>query len=735
MKAFDEFCLKDMTLRGKTKMRKEYGILRRIIGLLLVFFVTFFIIHQGAYAAENTRGRVIRVGWHDAPFYITDPSGRNSGYAYEYLSKLSAYTGWEYEYVKGSFTDLLQMLKDGQIDMMSNVSYSDERARDILYSSIPMGTESYYIFVSPDNTKITAEDYSSLNGMTIGVAQGSIQKEIFVRWADSHSVSVNLIEINGHEEEVIHTLDEQMDAYVTMDIYADPQVAVPVCKVGSSDYYFVVSKDQPELQTQLDVAMNKIQDENKFYNMELYDKYLSNVQTEKYLDPKERKWLSEHGVIRVGYQDNYLAFCAKDSRTGELTGALRDYLAYVSAVFENDYLNIETIAYPTVGAAMDALDAGEIDCVFPANLTDYDSEIMGLVMSPPLMRTEMDAVFRASDQKEFVRKNDVTVAVNEGDTNYELFLADNYPTWKPVYYANTQAGLDGVANGKADCVIISNYRYNNISKQCENLHLTTVYTGVDMDYCFAFRKGETELYSIMAKAISLVPDSVVHTALTYYSTEDVKVSFWELVKDNLLIVMTVIAAVLLVILILLLRGIKAERKIVEEERMLKALNKKVFVDSLTSVRNKGAFDDYTRELQEKIDNNEEVKFAIGVFDCDNLKQVNDENGHDKGDIYIKTASRLICRIFDHSPVFRIGGDEFAVVLQNDDYRDRDKLMVLFEKERSELCERADNRWEEPRVSIGIADYDPEHDNSVSDTIRRADKLMYENKRQGKAKNG
>ena len=76
--------------------------------------------------------------------------------------------------MKGSFTDLLQMLKDGQIDMMSNVSYSDERARDILYSSIPMGTESYYIFVSPDNTKITAEDYSSLNGMTIGVAQGSI---------------------------------------------------------------------------------------------------------------------------------------------------------------------------------------------------------------------------------------------------------------------------------------------------------------------------------------------------------------------------------------------------------------------------------------------------------------------------------------------------------------------------------------------------------------------------------
>ena len=716
-------------------MRKEYGILRRMAALLLIVVAAFFVIPFNIYASDKAQSQTIRVGWHDEPFFITDQYGRHSGYSYEYLCKIAAYTGWEYEYVHGSWTDLLQMLKDGEIDMMSNISYSDERAKEILFTSLPMGTESYYVFVSPNNEQVIPDRYTTLNGRKVGVAQGSIQKDIFEKWINNHGISVDLVEINGHEEEVIRTLDDGLDAYVTMDIYGDPKFAVPICKVGYSDYYFAVSKDRPDLQTQLDIAMSKIQDENKFYNMQLYDKYLSNVQTEKYLDPKEKKWLSDHGTIKVGYQDNYLAFCAQDPRNGSLTGALRDYLAYISGVFENEYLNIETTAYPTVDAAMDALKAGEIDCVFPANLTDYDSETMGLVMSPPLMRTEMDAVVRASEQKEFVHKNNVVVAVNEGNTNYEMFLADNYPTWECAYFANTLAGLDGVANGKADCVIISNYRYSNISKQCENLHLTTVYTGVDMDYSFAFRKGDTELYAIMAKAINLVPESVVHTALTYYSTEDMKVSFWDLIKENLLIVMTVIAAVLLVILILLLRGIKAEKKIVEEERMLKALNKKVFVDSLTSVRNKGAFDDYTRDLQEKIDNNENVEFAIGVFDCDNLKQVNDENGHDKGDIYIKTASRLICRIFDHSPVFRIGGDEFAVVLQNDDYRDRDKLMVLFEKERSELCERADNRWEKPRVSIGIADYDPEHDNSVSDTIRRADKFMYENKRQGKAKNG
>ena len=65
---------------------------------------------------------------------------------------------------------------------------------------------------------------------------------------------------------------------------------------------------------------------------------------------------------------------------------------------------------------------------------------------------------------------------------------------------------------------------------------------------------------------------------------------------------------------------------------------------------------------------------MGVFDCDNLKQINDQNGHDKGDIYIRAASQLICRVFAHSPVFRIGGDEFAVVLQNEDFINREDLI-------------------------------------------------------------
>ena len=530
-------------------------------------------------------------------------------------------------------------------------------------------------------------------------------------------------------------LDGRLDAYITLDNFATPETAAPVWKIGSSDFYFAVSKDRHDLLTELDAAMSRIQEEDLYYNLELYDKYFRTSGANLYLSAEERDWLADHGTIRVGYQDNYLAFCASDPETGELTGALKDYLAYASTGLENAVLNFSAIAFPTAGAAMDALKRGEVDCVFPANLTDYDAETLGLVMTPALMRTEMDAVVRASAQKEFIRKEQVIVAVNEGNTNYDMWLSDNYPSWKRAYFKDTPAGLDAVAAGSADCVIISNYRYSNIAKQCEKLHLTTVYTGVDMDYCFALRAGDSCLYSILAKITGVVPDSTIHSALTYYSTEDVKTSVGDLIRDNLVILLAVIAAVLLVILILLLRSIRAEKKIIEEKRLVKSLNRRVNVDPLTSVRNKGAFTEYMGELQELLDAGEPLRFAIGIFDCDNLKQMNDVNGHDKGDVYIKAASQLICRTFQHSPVFRIGGDEFAVVLLNEDYRNRRELQEEFEAYRKALCESAANRWEEPRVAMGIAEYDPEIDKYADDVMRRADKNMYVNKQRGKEASG
>ncbi len=169
------------------------------------------------------------------------------------------------------------------------------------------------------------------------------------------------------------------------------------------------------------------------------------------------------------------------------------------------------------------------------------------------------------------------------------------------------------------------------------------------------------------------------------------------------------------------------------EAHISDLNEQVFVDALTHVRNKGAFEKMAKELQEQIDNgSEKPEFAIGAFDCDSLKIINDKYGHDKGDAYLNTACNTISNVFKHSPVFRIGGDEFAVILRKDDYLNMETLSKQFDiASETTNASAASEPWEYVCVSKGFAVFDQDKDNTVNEVLQRADKLMYENKRERK----
>jgi diguanylate cyclase (GGDEF)-like protein len=345
----------------------------------------------------------------------------------------------------------------------------------------------------------------------------------------------------------------------------------------------------------------------------------------------------------------------------------------------------------------------------------------------------MLAVVRMTEQHSFFQKDQIIVAVNEGNPNYDLFLKEQFPDWDSAHFADTPACLQAVADGKADCVIVSNYRYNNISELCDKLKLTAVSTGVDMDYCFAIKDGNTILYSIMTKATSVVPASVTHSALNFYATEDTKVTFGELIRSNLGIIMSVVSAVLLLLLILSIRNVRLIRKTQKGKEQIKDLNHRVNYDALTSVRNKGAFNEYIDNVQSRISGGESFGVAVCIFDCNNLKKINDKYGHEKGDEYIKNACHFICTTFRRSAVFRVGGDEFAAVLMNDDFANRDNLVDVFENEQEAISASATDPWNQLHIAIGLAIFTPDTDGSINDTIQRADKLMYENKKIWKEK--
>ena len=643
-------------------MAKEYGILKRLIpAALSLAFMMAFMTPLTAYA-QNEANKVVRVGWYDSSYNNVDQLGRRSGYAYEYQLKIAAYTGWSYEYVNGSWSELLQMLIDGKIDLMSDVSYTEERAKSMLFPDLPMGSEDYYVFVDPDNKEVSSSDATTLNGKRVGVNKDSIQADYYRDWARHNKVNAEVVELTTSEDESLQMLeDHKLDAYVTVDSFVNPERAMPMFIVGSSDFFFAVNKNRPDLLADLNSALSAIQKENRHFNHQMFERYIRSAGANAFLSTEETEWLSAHGPIRVGYQDNYLAFCATDKDSGKLTGALKDYLDYASDCLQNAQLAFDPKAYPTAEAALDALKSGEVDCVFPASFGGYDSEKQGIVVTPPLMSTDIYAVVRQADMNNFTNREHVVVAVNEGNPNYDAFLVDHFPTWQTVYYETTADCLKAVSENMADCVLISSYRYNNISRLCERYHLTTFPTAVGLDSCFAVEKGSTELYAILAKVVNQVPATTVNSALSYYISEDAKRTLGDFLSDNMLVVLAAVAGVMLVIVLAMLRSMRAEK-------LAKGLISATEIDALTGLYNRDYFFEYANRIRRERPN---VPMDAIVLNIERFHSINALNGWEFGDQVLRVLGNDI-RIFATEAAGiagRFGADRFDIFCQHvDDYQ-------------------------------------------------------------------
>ncbi|MBQ9605587.1 MAG: EAL domain-containing protein [Lachnospiraceae bacterium] len=650
------------TERNNIGKQTKTQVVIRALFLLFLVLSYFFLLPDAAYA-QNT-GKTVRVGWFDSPFNQIDESGVRSGYAYDYQQRIASYTGWEYEYVEGEWPELMDMLRNGEIDLLSDVSYTPERAEEMLFSSMPMGAEEYYIYILPDNDRFSADDYASFNGARIGVSKGSLQEKFLSEWLEEHGIEAEIVETGDSEYDAERLIRKgELDAYATLDVYGGSIRCIPLYKIGSSDFYFTVNKDRPDLLDELDEALSHIQSENRFYAQKLYEKYFRVTIADLYLTSDERDWLEDHGPIRVGYQDNYLAFCASDEN-GELTGALKDYLDYASTCIENARLEFIPKAYPSIEDALEALNKGEVDCVFPSNLSVYDGEVMDVLLTDPFIKTEMYAVVRSNDQMAFLNSKDVTAAVNRGNTNYESFLIEHFPKWEKLYCDDTESCLYAVSNGEADCLIISSFRYNNIAALCSQLRLSILSTGVNLDYEFAVNEDDDALFSIMNKVSSLVPSTVVGTSLTYYSAEETKVTFSDFIRDNLATVMAIIAAVTLVILLLVLRSMRAEKKAHERSRLISAVER----DELTGLYNKNFFFEYCNRMHQE---NPEKPMDAVVINIEQFHSVNDLNGWEFGDIVLHTIGEEILAFLEETDGIgsRFEADRFDIFCDpQDDYR-------------------------------------------------------------------
>ena len=372
----------------------------------------------------------IQAAWYEDSYHITNPDGGRSGYGYEYEQAVASYTGWDYIYVKDDWTTLFEKLENGQIDIMSGLSYTDERAEHILFSERPMGVERYYLYVDLEHSGISATQLSSLNGKRIAVMEKTVQYTQYCDWEKEHNIQTIHVPVDSIDEAkalfAAHKLDGVMSTETA--IWADAGLTA-IIDTGSSDSYFGISKQRPDLKEKLDDAMRAMEKDKPFYANELYKRYIA-TQVLSPLTREEKDWLAEHGSIRIGYLRNDPGFSVEDPKTGQVTGVLNDYITYATDCLD-ETIHFETVGFDTLQAALSAVQNRKIDMVFHVSQNPYYAERNGVSLSNTVLSIPL-AVVTAQDA--FNESMSNTIAIVKSDAQAKWYISNNYPFWTIAKY-------------------------------------------------------------------------------------------------------------------------------------------------------------------------------------------------------------------------------------------------------------------------------------------------------------
>ena len=448
-----------MSNKNKSRMR-QYGSLLLCSILCVVFLaapVRAADLDEDIDAAETTKtnvtakpqSEVVKAAWYEDSYHITDKNGNRSGYGYEYEQAVSAYTGWDYDYVTGNWEELLKKLQNGEIDLMSSLSYTDERAKTMLFSDLPMGEEKYYLYADLANSDISASDISSLNGQSIAMMENSVQTTQFYDWEKKHDVKTKHVFVNSMDQakemfakhEIQGVISTETSIWVSTGLSA-------VFTTGGSEIYYGINKNRPDLKEELDSAMRAMENDKPFYSDDLYKQYIA-TQSIAVLSSDEQEWLKQHGAIRVGYLEYDPGFSAVDPQSGKLMGVVNDYIEYASNCFEQP-LDFDLVGLDSQEALIQAVRDNKIDMIFHVNQNPYYAEENGLTLSNTVLSMPFAAV---TAQEAFDESAENTVAIAKENSKYKWYVTYNYPDWNIKEYNSIKDAEQAVRKGKADCFI------------------------------------------------------------------------------------------------------------------------------------------------------------------------------------------------------------------------------------------------------------------------------------------
>ena len=539
------------------KSRKTSAVLFACIFVILGMWMMLSVYCQAAETNKDEKQpQTIRVGSFEDTFNYVGKNGVRQGYGYELMQALAGYTGWKFEYVKCDWSNCFDKLENGEIDIMGDISYTDERAQKMLFPDEPMGEEKYILYADLSDMDIETSDFKSLDGKRVGVLLGTEPEIMLTEWENKNGIHTEHVNVNNDDDVEKKLANHEIDCFVSLEESTWSEQGISsVTTIGKSGIYFAINKERSDIKTELDYAMRQLEQDSPFFKADLYKKYFT-LDYIQVLTGKEKVWVEEHGGIQIGFLNNDPAIFSMDEETGKLNGMLAEYISYAKDCLGNQRLKFGIQEYDDYNEMLRALQDHEIDMIFYVGRNPDLAEKKGYTLTNTAWTYSLMAV---TDEKYFNENEAYSVAVVKEHEALKQHIAFSYPNWKLIDCDSLADATDMVLHQKADCFLMGTsqaLKYDN-NRDFKSIPLTKT-----MEACFAVRGGEGTLLSILNKTLKTMPSDMLTSTLAIYDSTADKVTFYDFVKDNMLAFFATAGffglSIIAIILVFLRKARKAE---------------------------------------------------------------------------------------------------------------------------------------------------------------------------------
>ena len=525
-----------------------------------------------------SESKIVRVGYFPSlNFQEGGADEHKRGAGYEYLQKIASLTGWSYEYVYASFGECLEMLENGEIDLMGEVNYTLDRSRRMRFSSYPQGAEEFWLFTNRKHEALVQGGYSALEGCRIGVNSGTYSEMLLGQWLETKRIDATIVPYADDQKLTQALSDGTVEAIVAPGLTMDSD-AISITSIGGGDYYFVVTMKRSDLLSELNAAMAEINSSDSNYSRNLVTQYENKSIRNFLLNRQEKKWLEAHqNTIRVGYFEDKFPFSG--TRDGELSGILKTVLDTI----EQQYgITITTQPCRSTDEMRAALEKDEIDLAGPV-IRDLDVlERLGAVSTDAIYELTPVVIYKG---RGFDEASPVIATTNSSlysDYIVRIFSHD-FTTRK---YDSFEDCLQAILDDEADATLIASARINELKDEPRMKKLSYAEIADRQKLVMITMKDDRRAATIVNKAIEQSASLLNGVVLAENSVTNDRVTLHEFIQANAGIVMFVAVAIIGILLLLLSRLVAGQRKLeaaLAEAREANAANvaKTTFLNSMS----------------------------------------------------------------------------------------------------------------------------------------------------------